>query len=383
MSNSSSSHRTHRPRVLWLAKGLGTGGMEQLLVTQARLGDHTAFDYSAAYVIERPNSVASKLTEHGVPVTKLGADGRLDWISHLRRHLRENRIDVVHSHSPIPAVAARLIARLTTRERPVTLYTEHNVWGSHKTPTRIANAITYPLDTKQLAVSEGAIESIPKVLRRKISVLTHGIDIEDVRASSEGGSIRTELGISDGSMLCVTVANLRRQKAYDIWLEAAAQLVKAGVDATFISVGQGPLEAELAARRDELNLPGKFHFLGHRGDIPAILGASDVFVLPSRHEGLPLALMEAMAVGLPMIVTGVGGIPEYVTNEKNGLIIEPESTSQLVEAVRRFADDAALRSSLGRAAFNSSDIFDATHAVKQIEEMYRASVANKTMQLPK
>jgi hypothetical protein len=131
-------------RVLWLAKGLGPGGMERLLVTHARVGDHNRFRYFAGYLVDRPFTVVPELEALGVRCTRFGNghDPDIRWARQLRRFVRHHRIDVVHIHSPMVAAVARPALSLMRAPRPALVYTEHNSWASYSLPTRVANAVT-------------------------------------------------------------------------------------------------------------------------------------------------------------------------------------------------------------------------------------------------
>lgn len=368
----SSSSEARPIRVLWLAKGLGPGGMEALLVNQARVGDRDAFEYRAAYLIERPNSVVPQLEALGVPCTRLGR-GRLaaaTWPAELRRLVRSHDIDVVHTHSPSVAALARPALRLL-RKRPRLVYTEHNSWYSYSPVTRTLNAMTYPLDDVHLSVSRAAVDSMPERFRGDVEVLTHGIDIDAVRLhASERSDARQELGVDDG-VLALTVANLRSEKAYDVLLDAAAKVVADHPQVQFVCVGQGPLLDDLLARRAELGLDRHVTFLGYRDDVPRLLAAADLFVLSSRSEGLPLGLMEAFAAGVPPVVTAVGGMPDHVIDGRTGLLVPPESATDLAAAIARVVTDPDLRRRLGDGAAGAASAFDARRAVQVVEQTYR------------
>lgn len=361
-----------RAEVLWLAKGLGPGGMERLLVNHARFGDHDRFRYIAAYLVERPGSVVPELEGHRVECIRLG-DGRSAdprWLWALRRLVRERRIDIVHAHSPLPAAMARPALR-AIRHRPRLVYTEHNTWDCYGTATRIANLVTYPLDDAQLAVSRDAAASPPTCLAQRLEVLTHGIDLEQVRAASQHrDAIRSELGIDAATTVVTTVANLRVEKAYDVLLDAARAVADRRSDVVFLSVGHGSLEDELRRRAATLDLGDRFRFLGFRSDALRVLGGSDVFVLASRQEGLPVSYMEATAIGLPVVVTSVGGLPDFVEDGSNGLVVPPERPDLLADAIERVVSDPALRERLSTASLATSDRFDARTAVRRQEELY-------------
>ena len=359
-------------RVLWLAKGLGPGGMERLLATHARVGDRERFDYFAGYLVERPQSVIPALEALGVESIRLG-DGRdvgPGWVRDLRDLVRVKAIDVVHSHSPFVAAMARPALRLM-RRRPSLVYTEHNSWDCYSLPTRLANALTYPADDAQLAVSPAAARSAVGPLGRRVEVLLHGIDVEAVGARrAQRDTARADLGVDDDAVVVVTVANLRKEKAYDVLLAAAARASAARDDLVFVSVGQGRLMAEMAARRDELRLGDRFRFLGYRDDVPDLLAAADVVCFSSRHEGLPVALMEACAIGRPVVATRVGGLPDAVEDGGSGVLVNPEDPSALADALLALAADRPWREKMGARALELARRFDSRRAVRRIEAVY-------------
>jgi len=361
-----------RTRVLWLVKGLGPGGMERLLVHHARLGDRDRFDYSAAYLVERPNSVVPELQELGVTCTRLGRGNGagFGWVRELRGLVRSSGIDVVHAHSPMPASVARVALRASKR-RPRLVYTEHNTWDCYGRATRLANLCTYPLDDAQFAVSPAAATSTPAVLSGRVEVLTHGIDLDDIRGRiADRDQIRERLGIASDAVVVTTVANLRREKGYDVLLDAAQRVLDRHDDIVFLSVGQGPLDEELRQRHRDLTLGERFRFLGFRDDVVDLLAASDVFCLASRQEGLPVAFMEAVALGVAPVVTAVGGLPDAVADGQNGLLVEAERPDLLAEALDRVIGDPALRTRLAEGATAGAGRFDARAAIGRQEAVY-------------
>lgn len=326
-----------RTEVLWVIKGLGPGGAEKLLVTHARFADHERFDYSAVYFVPWKNQIVPELTEYGVESTCLGTgrDADIRWVYRLWRHLWKGRFDVVHAHSPQPAAAVRVLAKLLPKKRrPKLVYTEHNEWGKHRRSTRWMNEHTMRWAGKVFAVSHGVARSMKGI--DDVEVLYHGIDIEAVQATADRLGVRQELGIPDDAYVIGTVANLRWEKGYDVLLKAARRLLlesKMGKDAWFLSVGQGPLEDELMELHDDLGLGDRFRFLGYREDATRVMSTFDVFCLSSRHEGLPVALMEAAAVGLPLVGTDVGGVRELLG--EGDVLLQPGDVDGLVEALVR------------------------------------------------
>ena len=361
-------------RVLWLAKGLGPGGMERLLVHHARFGDHAAFAYQAAYL--RPDKFHLVETLRSFCVESTCLDGAtlqdLRWARRLRRLLRTERIDVIHAHSPAVAAVARMVTR-TMRPRPRFVYTEHNMWSSYDRVTRLANAATFRLDDAHIAVSDQVRTSIPARSRKDLTTVVHGIDIEAVRAQIiNRDAVRAELGVAPGDVLIGTVANFRSEKAYPDLLAAARLVVDRVPSARFVSIGQGHLEADIKAEHARLGLGERFRFLGYRDDATRVMAGFDLFILASHFEGLPVTLMEARALGLPVVATRVGGLATHVRDGVDGVLVEPGRPDELAAAIERLASDAPARAALAAQSAEAAGAFDARVFTAILEDRYRA-----------
>jgi glycosyltransferase involved in cell wall biosynthesis len=361
--------------VLWIIKGLGAGGAEQLVVQSARYRDPTRVEPAVAYLIPEKSTLAASLESLGCrPVVCLGARSSWDprWIARLRRILRKEEFDVVHIHSPLVAIGARLAVRsLPRRRRPRIVVTEHNVWSSHARLTRLADRLGAGRSETHLAVSEAVRNSLPASIRARTRVLRYGVDSAEIRKeSAHRAEERGRLGIADDEIVIGTVANLRATKGYPDLLAAARAVVDRVPKVRFVAVGRGPLEEELRARRRQLGLDGQFTFLGFRPDAVRVMSAFDVFCLPSRFEGLPIALMEALALGLPVVATEVGGVGELVTDGHDGVLVPAGQPDRLAEALVTLALFPTRRAELGAAARARSDAFDAPRAVRDIEAVY-------------
>jgi glycosyltransferase involved in cell wall biosynthesis len=363
-------------RVLQLTKGLGPGGAERLLVTFAGLADHDQVELRAAYLLPWKDHLVPELERLGVPVTCLDGGRIADprWALRLRRLVRREQVEVVHVHSPLVAAVARVALRFPGRQRPAVVGTEHNVWSSHHPATRWANRLTRPLERATLAVSEQVRASMPKRAAAHTEVLLHGADVEGIAARRpERDRAKTELGLAPEDIVVVTVANLRANKDYPTMLRAALLLRERVPRMRFLSVGQGPLVEELAALRDDLGLGDGFRFLGHREDPIWVLEAGDVFCLSSRYEGLSIALIEAMAAGLPVVATAVGGTPTVVRDGIEGRLVPAGDPTALADALVELADPV-VRAGYGTAAAARARDFGAQHAVARQQELYRTLV---------
>ena len=323
-------------RVLWLIKGLGPGGAERLLVSQAGATDHDAFTTTAAHLVPWKDHLVGELREQGVDVVCLDGERELDprWAWRLRALVRERRIDVVHVHSPYVAAVARLSLRtLPSGTRPAVVATEHNRWPRHAAATRLANRLTIGLDDADLAVSADVRDTMGPHVRDRVEVLVHGVDLAAVRAAaSEREAVRAELGIGPDEVVVGTVANFRAEKGYDVLMDAAAKAVERDARLRVVAVGQGPLEDEMRERHRELGLGDRVLLTGYRDDAVRVMAGFDLFTLASRHEGLPVSLMDALVLGLPVVATRVGGIPEAVDDGVEGLLVAPDDPDALAAA---------------------------------------------------
>jgi glycosyltransferase involved in cell wall biosynthesis len=365
-----------RIRVLTLAKGLGPGGAERLILAAERARDPNRFEHAVAYLLPWKDALVEPLRASGAAVHCLHATRELNlrWALRLRRLLDRSSFDVVHVHSPYVAAIARLVIRSMDRKRrPALVSTEHNVWSSFAYPTRVANAATFPLGDAWLAVSADVRRSIPARLRERVEVLVHGIDLDEVRSHApEREAVRAELGVSDDEVVAITVAHLRSGKGYPDLLAAARNVLDRQIPVRFLAVGQGPEEREVVNIHDALALGEQFRLLGYRSDALRLLAGADLFVLASRHEGLPVALMEAMALGLPVVATTVGGIPDVVTPGVEGLLVQPRRPELLADAIAELAVNPAERESQAAAATARASAFDVNRAVRRLEEVYSA-----------
>lgn len=362
-----------KTRVLWLVKGLGPGGAEVLLVSTARVADMSRFHFEAAYVLPWKDKLVPRLEALGVATHCLGRrTADLRWLLALRRLLVRGHYDVVHLHSPLVAGVARLVIRtLPSGRRPAVVSTEHNTWSSFALPTRLLNALLFRTDAKRFAVSEDVRQSVWPSLRRDVETLVHGVVLDDaVTSRSRRADVRRQLAIGDDDVLIATVANYRAQKAYPDLLVAAATVVAQQPRARFIAVGQGPLEAEITARHAELGLGDRFELLGYRADVVDLLSASDVFTLASVHEGFPIALMEALVAGVPVVATSVGGIPDAVVSGVNGLLVPPGQPAALASALLEMVSDDDLRAACAQGALVTGADFDIRNAVRHLEATY-------------
>jgi glycosyltransferase involved in cell wall biosynthesis len=368
-------------RVLALVKGLGPGGAEQLLVAAATVRDREAFRYEVDYLLPWKDALVGDLEGLGVPTRCLGVRDERDlrWAWRLRTRLQREPVDVLHAHSPYPAGIARLVVRtLPRRLRPKLVYTVHNTFQSFATPTRVLNGLTYPLDDADIAVSVEVHETVWRRLQDRTEIVVHGVLLEKVRRElGTREETRAELGLLPDEVVVGTIANFRRQKDYPNLLATARLLLDRGWPGRIVAVGQGPMEEEMRALHDRLDLGDRVLLLGRRDDAVRVLAACDVFTMASDNEGLPVALMEALALGLPVAATAVGGIPEAVTDGVEGLLVAPKDPEALAAAITAITEDPSRRAAMADAARRAGERFDIRIAARRMEDLYRELVTGR------
>jgi glycosyltransferase involved in cell wall biosynthesis len=347
-------------------------------VTHAAVADPTSVTFEAAYLLPQKSHLVPELEAAGVSTHLLDGPRDLDprWVGRFRALVVDGGFDVVHAHSPAPAAQARLAVRsLPFSARPAFVYTEHNRWPSHSRATRVANASTFGLNDAAIAVSAEVRDSMDARARDRTRVIVHGIDVDAVAAgAADRDAVRDELGIGPDEVLAVTVANFRAPKGYPDLFDAARSAGERAPHLRFVVIGQGPLEAELRARHEALGLRERMQILGYRPDAPRITAAADLFVLASHHEGLPVAVMEAFAAGVPVVATDVGGLAEAVEPGRSGVLVPPRRPDLLADELCRLAADPTARGELSAGARAAASRFSAARSEREIEQVYREAL---------
>jgi glycosyltransferase involved in cell wall biosynthesis len=258
------------------------------------------------------------------------------------------------------AAAARVPVRIGSRREIVTGDKTRVQLAGQRLAYRVAHAV---VANAPAVVTRLEREGIPPA---RIHLIPNGVDL----AAYDGGRIRRR-----GSNRITVVANLRPEKGHDVLIDAAPGILAARPDAEFLIAGSGPMAADLAARAANKGVADRFWFLGHCDNVPGLLAESDLFVLPSRSEALPNALIEAMAAGLPVVATSVGGIPDLIASGVTGLIVPPNDPVALARAIVHLlnqADHAAVLGQAARARVQRDYAF--SRMVASVEQLYLAEI---------
>ena len=368
------------PRVFHLIKSLGRGGAEMLLVENLRLADRGRFDYGYGYFLPWKSAMVPSLREQEAEVTCFDRRNVATILMAARQvahHLEEWGADLVHCHLPIAGVVGRLAGRMCGV--PV-VYTEHNRMERYHPLTRRLNLLTWRWQERAIAVSAEVASSIHDHAgeRVPVEVVLNGIDIDRFdRSRVEAREIREGLGIPTSVPVVGTVAVFRAQKRLEEWLSAARDLLDEHPDTHFVLVGDGPLREDLVLRARDLGIQDRTHFPGLREDVRPYLAAMDVFMVSSAFEGLPLALLESMAMECGVVATTVGGIPEVIRHGENGFLAPPGRPRELTRLASRILSSPGLGDRMGEAARETvGERFGLKRMTRHLESIYTGVLEN-------
>ena len=209
----------------------------------------------------------------------------------------------------------------------------------------------------------------------RVKTVANGINLRRFE-SADGTRLRTELGLLPGQVLIGVIGRLHPLKGHADLIVALAGLYRDGLDFQCIFVGGGDLHDELQSQVDQAGLNGVVRLLGQRSDVADVLAAIDIFAMPSRREGLPMALLESMAMARAVLATAVGSIPEVIIDGENGVLVEPSNPSRLAAALGCLVRDAPLREKLGQAARATVEAgYSSTQTARAYEALYEQALS--------
>lgn len=279
-------------------------------------------------------------------------------VARLVRFLTSRRVEVLHTHRYKDTVLGTIAARLA--RVPKVVRTVHGLAEPMTGWDRLKFQAYGALDTTALRYFADRIIAVSNEMadtlradgyRRSAVVPIHnGIDVSKARVGRDPRRVREELGIETEALVIGTIGRLAPVKAHADLLRTAQRILHRAPHARFLFVGDGPLRSELAATAAQLGVDRACVFAGARQDTFDLLAAMNMFVLPSLHEGVPMALLEAMILGKPVVATAVGGVPEIVQDRVTGLLVAPRDDRRLADACLELAADQRLAQSLGSAA---------------------------------
>lgn len=301
-------------------------------------------------------------------------------LAQLTTFIRRGAFDLVHTHSSKAGILGRWAAHAA--KRPAVVHTIHG-FGFHPYQSALVRTLYQRVERMTARITDGfiAVSERDRQTGVRLGIGTPAqyrlirYGIETGRFGSDGASlsVRQALGIAPEEPVVGTVACLKPQKAPLDFVAAFHQITQRIPNAHGILIGDGPLRPEVERLRDRLGLGRSLHLLGWREDVPRLLGAMDVFLLTSRWEGLPIACLEAMAAGLPIVATTAGGIPELVTPGENGWLVPAGQPHRLASAVVQLLEAERVRARMGaRNRHAMEGRFTIEQMVAETERFYEA-----------
>lgn len=305
----------------------------------------------------------------------------------MKKLMESEQFDLIHCHTPMGGVIARLAAH-RTKTGPV-IYTAHGLHFYKGAPLKNW-MFYYPMEwwlsrytDQMILINQEDYKIVRRKFRAKSVDYIPGVGVDcmafrQVQVNRE--EKRRELGIPDEKIVLLSVGELIPRKNHEVVLRALAELKKTADSeektevgaSSFIYVvcGHGELECTLKKLAEEFGIADQVIFAGYRNDIAQICKASDIFVFPSLQEGLPIALLEAMSCGMPVVCTAIRGNLDLIVPEKGGIFVETKEIKGYCDAIQKLSENRMLRLSMGRFNENHAEQFDRSHVIMAMKEIY-------------
>jgi glycosyltransferase involved in cell wall biosynthesis len=361
--------------VLQLSSSSGPGGAEAVVASLASGLDRAR--YRSVVCLFRDGWLRDRCERLGVETHVVPMRGMLDlgWLRRFTRLLRDRRVAVIHAHEFGANTYGTLAGRLAGVPAVATVHGRSYYADCRR--RRLAYRVV-SCAAAMVAVSEDVKRFVVEatgVPAGRVRVVLNGVAAATPVPEETRARLRAELGIRDGERVVTVVGSLYPVKGHRYLLEAVPRVLESFPSTVFLIAGRGGCEGDLREQARGLGIETRVRFLGLRGDVPVLLAASDVFVLPSLSEGLSIAILEAMAAGRPVVATRVGGNPELVLHGQTGVLVPPADPPALASAMVGVLTDPEASRRLGEEGRRLvTDRFGIDAMVKQYEAIYDAAL---------
>lgn len=366
--------------VLHIVEELKIGGLERIIFEIATKLNKDEYNVNV-WCITRGGRIAKELLAAGINVRILGIDSYYNPLNILRlaRYFKRLNPDIVHSHTYFSNTIGRIAGKLA--QVSVIITHVHNTYHNYSKRNHLIERVLSVNTDKIICCSKAVrnyVLKTEKIEARKTIVINNGIDLRLFHEQGSGSTLRKSLKMGDNVPVVITVASLTEKKGHRYLLKAL-KIIKGKCNSLkALIVGDGPLRHELRNIAGEYGLQDSVIFTGQREDIRELLEISDLFVLPSLQEGLPLAVIEAMSTGLPVIATAVGGVPDVIDDGKTGILVPFGNLEALSNAVLTLLADPKKKERIGRCGQRAAiDNFGSEKMVAEVDKLYRACLLRK------
>ena len=342
-------------RILHIISSKGVYGAENVVLSLMKMLKKEGI-YTSMICLMNKNKPIPQIYKYAkkenLNVKTLTCRSKMDFstVGEIKKIIINENIDIVHTHGYKSNLYGVLSAKLTGKPAVVTIH----LWTKETRQVRFYEWIDKKLVIKYadyiVAVSDLIHQELIQlgIKEKKAKYISNGIDTGLYSPLEFNASFKQRLGI-DNYFVIGVVGRLTYQKGHIYLLKAFRSISSNIPDVKLLIVGEGELKKKLIEEADKLKIGNKVVFLGYQEDMVSVYRAMDIFVLPSISEGLPLVLLEAMSMGLPVVATRVGGIPSVANNE-NGILVPPRNEKALKEAMLRLIEDESLRKDMGKKA---------------------------------
>jgi len=371
-------------RIAQVINSLKPGGAERFLVDLLQAFPRDRFEFTI-FCLYSKGELACEVERIGIPVIVLEVPRKIGLKGYIKLYnaLKMSTFDIVHCHlleGCWYGLPAGWFAGV-----PIRIAHLHNCHWRLSFRARLFDRFAFAFADAAFGCSRAVLRFYQKHMwypMSKCYLVYNGVVAERFKSLPSKNEARRVLGLPQNCVIVTTVARLVPQKGHVFLLEAAKEIVSKFKDVRFLLVGDGGLRAQLERRANALGLGDYAFFLGQRTDVPQILAASDIFVLPSLWEGLPLVLVEAGLAGLPVVATRVDGIVEVVEDGRSGFLVPPGDSRALAEALQTLLQDALLREWMGKEGRDIAlQRFNMERIVSQVAGLYRDLLHRKVKEL--
>ncbi len=367
-----------RLAVCHLASGDRWAGAEVQVATLLRALAQRG-DLALSAILLNPGRLEEELSSAGIEVTVF-PESQMGFFAILRQatqQLRRHPVRILHSHRYKENLLAALLARRCAV--PVVVRSQHGLpepfsgWKNmkqrclHYADRQVARWATDAV----IGVSQELAEQLRQQTRaNNVVLIRNGIAVDRVHSALTASEAKARLGLPTGALVVGNAGRLEPVKRLDIFLETARQISSSLPEARFLLVGEGREAGRLRDLASRLGFEDRVLFTGHRDDVYDALRAMDVLLLTSDHEGLPMVLLEAQCLGVPVVARCVGGVPEVLRHEAGGVLVDSSQPEELAAACVKLLSDPAHRRSLAAAARDAVREFDVQKSAAEVARLY-------------
>ncbi|WLD93008.1 glycosyltransferase family 4 protein [Alkalihalobacillus sp. AL-G] len=329
------------------------GGTESIVYSLVSNMDSSRFA-SEVCILDDDGPILEKLIKKNIKAKcfYFNKTNKIKALIKLFIHFTKNRYDIVNIYGFRANMLLRPICYLTGNRTIVT--GQRSIDQNRKKWQSYTDKMTSIFVKRYIANSLAAIEMLKrreKITEGKLTCIPNGVDLEKFQRKENNPYVRKEFGINSDTNIITMIGNLRSVKGHIYLIKAIASLENTEKNFKVFIVGKGDLDKSLKKLTKDLKIEHLIYFLGFREDIPQIIKESNIVILPSLWEGLPNALIEAMAGKKPIIGTSVGGIPELLEHGENGLLIRPKNIDDIIHSIRTLINNPKLAETMGENGF--------------------------------